>query len=1332
MSLKQDQAHNVATAAPHNERSAVNHAHTPNPQAQSHATPQASDTNQVGQSIPVQNQGWTGASAPIMPMPGSSMPFAAPAQMPLTPEQMQQAYMMSMAMNAQSMQPNVMQPAAMPQPGMPKTSLPQSGMQAIPMQQPGMPQSPMPGAQTPDSNMPNASLVQGMGANANMSGANPAMMPNMPMQQGMPMMPMVNPFMTMGFMPNAMQPQAGAPNQAAMQPQAGVPNQAAMQAINMQPMNVQPMNMAQAMGNHEPINGAMPAQSMSWEQYNQAFMQQQMLMQQQMQQQQMAMMMQYQQMMAMQQMPNAHAGAAMPQMPNAPAGAAMQQMPNAPAGAAMQQMPNAPAGAVMQQMPNAPADAVMQQLPNAPAGAVMQQMPNAPAGAVIQQMPNAPAGAVMQQMPNATAGAAMQQMPNTPASVAMHVMPDESIGMAMQKEPHGEKPEPRTSTQDHHKEVQDKDHGQDNSKLHEAKSVLDTHESEQSELLKTEISADDSHDLALENEQKSSKSNSSVKSDSARSSETVSDKVGSKRISQSARFLALMAEDDDELFAFIDKDDKASEEAIDELWRLDTKIDEQSSEVGPFDDAVVCDTDDDLSDVEHASEHIQAKLADPKSSDIDAQDDVIDEIARISDVSEASLSTSDGDERGTYDSLANAPQERNSSDDGAQRALDESFLQESSLLPEIEDSIHVNDVKDHHDKALASSKLSLDDLVVSADEEVDFSAIESKLKASDNHIESSADLGHATSDLSANADDALHLNESDDNIAKHGAGAVGADNLGDAISALPVGADNLSDAMSALPADANDLSDVISALPADANDLSDAMSALPADANDLSGAMSALPADANDLSGAMSALPADANDLSDAIRVLPADACGIEGGEQVAQVHVKKSLVSTDTVEERSEWSDAQSSERESIKRRNGPKARDNFTKQEQQEIQERIERLDVRIDKDVSLEALKQMQNEYRADERTGMVINPLTGQARNWGEMAEFFDSDEGLYADANLFLSYIRFEKMYSLATFKAYKEVLSRVINLLNKQVDEGLPAVTSWEGLSKQQMRKIQRLFAINSNNTRYSSASVAHSIHALSSFFKFLIKREIISSNPIDFISPPRVKNALPRVLSINEIDRLTSEPLTTPNDIRDRAVTELLFSSGLRVSELVSLNLGDIDFDMKEVRVTGKGDKTRIVPVGEVALDAIRKYLSVRDEFKPIEDALFLNRFGYRITTRAIQSRFKNAAIRTGLEGKVTPHKLRHSFATQLLSNGADLRLVQEMLGHSSLAATQIYTHMDLAALKDVVAAAHPRAQPNDPVLIEQTQDMLENSEELLKALGSSKKDQLKRDPVI
>ena len=958
----------------------------------------------------------------------------------------------------------------------------------------------------------------------------------------------------------------------------------------------------------------------------------------------------------------------------------------------------------MQQMPNAPAGAAMQQMPNAPAGAAMQQIPNAPADAAMQQMPNATAGAAMQQMPNATAGAAMQQMPNTPASVAMHVMPDESIGMAMQKEPHGEKPEPRTSTQDHHKEVQDKDHGQDNSKLHEAKSVLDTHESEQSELLKTEISADDSHDLALENEQKSSKSNSSVKSDSARSSETVSDKVGSKRISQSARFLALMAEDDDELFAFIDKDDKASEEAIDELWRLDTKIDEQSSEVGPFDDAVVCDTDDDLSDVEHASEHIQAKLADPKSSDIDAQDDVIDEIARISDVSEASLSTSDGDERGTYDSLANAPQERNSSDDGAQRALDESCLQDSSLLPEIEDSVHVDDVKDHHDKDLASSKLSLDDLVVSADEEVDFSAIDSKLKASDEYIDSSADLGHATSDLSANADDALHLNESDDNIAKHGAGAVGADNLGDAISALPVGADNLSDAMSALPADANDLS----------------------------GAMSALPADANDLSGAMSALPADANDLSDAIRVLPADACGIEGGEQVAQVHVKKSLVSTDTVEERSEWSDAQSSERESIKRRNGPKARDNFTEQEQQEIQERIERLDVRIDKDVSLEALKQMQNEYRADERTGMVINPLTGQARNWGEMAEFFDSDEGLYADANLFLSYIRFEKMYSLATFKAYKEVLSRVINLLNKQVDEGLPAVTSWEGLSKQQMRKIQRLFAINSNNTRYSSASVAHSIHALSSFFKFLIKREIISSNPIDFISPPRVKNALPRVLSINEIDRLTSEPLTTPNDIRDRAVTELLFSSGLRVSELVSLNLGDIDFDMKEVRVTGKGDKTRIVPVGEVALDAIRKYLSVRDEFKPIEDALFLNRFGYRITTRAIQSRFKNAAIRTGLEGKVTPHKLRHSFATQLLSNGADLRLVQEMLGHSSLAATQIYTHMDLAALKDVVAAAHPRAQPNDPVLIEQTQDMLENSEELLKALGSSKKDQLKRDPVI
>lgn len=427
----------------------------------------------------------------------------------------------------------------------------------------------------------------------------------------------------------------------------------------------------------------------------------------------------------------------------------------------------------------------------------------------------------------------------------------------------------------------------------------------------------------------------------------------------------------------------------------------------------------------------------------------------------------------------------------------------------------------------------------------------------------------------------------------------------------------------------------------------------------------------------------------------------------------------------RPEWTDAQASEEASVKHRNGPKVRDNFTEEDKEEIRDRLKQLDVRVDRNVSLEELKQRAAEYKADERSGMIINPLTGEARNWGEMAEFFSREDGLYADANLFLSYIRFEKRYSLATFKSYKEVLARVISLLDKETEAGRWTVKTWNDVGKMQMRSIQRMFAMGQNNTRYASASVAHSIHALSSFFKFLKKREIVDGNQMDFISSPRVKNALPRVLSVNEIDRLTSEPLTTPNEVRDRAITELLFASGLRISELVSLNLGDIDFDMKEVRVTGKGNKTRIVPVGEVALAAIRNYLDIRNEFKPIDDAVFLNRFGYRITARAIQSRFKKTAIRTGLEGKVTPHKLRHSFATQLLSNGADLRLVQEMLGHSSLAATQIYTHMDLAALKDVVAHSHPRAQPDAKSgRQEEAQDNLSKSQELISSLRPPRTD--------
>ena len=309
--------------------------------------------------------------------------------------------------------------------------------------------------------------------------------------------------------------------------------------------------------------------------------------------------------------------------------------------------------------------------------------------------------------------------------------------------------------------------------------------------------------------------------------------------------------------------------------------------------------------------------------------------------------------------------------------------------------------------------------------------------------------------------------------------------------------------------------------------------------------------------------------------------------------------------------------------------------------------------------------------------------------------FEQDSGLYHYANLFLRHIRDERGYSPLTFQSYKETLERVIKFLSARpcAASATGLLSSWTQLDKLDMRALSRHLNFKSNDERYASASISHAVHVVSSFFTFLQRQHLIATNPMQFITAPKAKNALPRVLSAQEIDQLTSTELKTPQDIRNRAITELLFSSGLRVGELISLNLGDISFDMREVRVVGKGDKERVVPVGRVALAAIEQYLAVRSYFKPRDNALFVNRLGTRLNVRTVQTFIKEAAKNTGLTGTVTPHKLRHSFATELLNHGADLRLVQEMLGHSNLGTTQIYTHVDLARLQAVYNHAHPRA---------------------------------------
>lgn len=192
----------------------------------------------------------------------------------------------------------------------------------------------------------------------------------------------------------------------------------------------------------------------------------------------------------------------------------------------------------------------------------------------------------------------------------------------------------------------------------------------------------------------------------------------------------------------------------------------------------------------------------------------------------------------------------------------------------------------------------------------------------------------------------------------------------------------------------------------------------------------------------------------------------------------------------------------------------------------------------------------------------------------------------------------------------------------------------------------------------------------------------------------PKVGKHLPKNIDAEQVGQLLEIESDKPNDIRDLAMMELMYSSGLRLSELQGLDLGDMDLSAKEVRVQGKGSKERIVPIGSKALNAISRWLEVRLQFKPQDNAVFLNNRGWRLSNRSIQLVMQKWGEKQGLESHLHPHKLRHSFATHMLEASGDLRAVQELLGHSSLSTTQIYTHLDFQHLAKIYDSAHPRAR--------------------------------------
>jgi len=286
-------------------------------------------------------------------------------------------------------------------------------------------------------------------------------------------------------------------------------------------------------------------------------------------------------------------------------------------------------------------------------------------------------------------------------------------------------------------------------------------------------------------------------------------------------------------------------------------------------------------------------------------------------------------------------------------------------------------------------------------------------------------------------------------------------------------------------------------------------------------------------------------------------------------------------------------------------------------------------------------------------------------------------------DLFLKYMRSERGATVNTLKAYDKDLRQFLSFLRGDNLEIYSAT-----------RDNVRDFIMALTENRYNKNSVIRKLSTLRRFYTFMVKRGFIGENPLVSLFSPKQEKILPNFLTQSEMERLIENiPLDNPLGIRDRAIVECLYSTGMRIGELVQLNVSDVRDD-RQILIKGKGNKERIVFLGEYALKSLKRYLEevrpslVRDDK---EMALFLSRFGTRLTCRSIERMMEKYGIMTGKD--VSPHTIRHSFATHLLENGADLRAVQELLGHSDLSTTQKYTHITLERLKEIYKKTHPRA---------------------------------------
>ena len=288
---------------------------------------------------------------------------------------------------------------------------------------------------------------------------------------------------------------------------------------------------------------------------------------------------------------------------------------------------------------------------------------------------------------------------------------------------------------------------------------------------------------------------------------------------------------------------------------------------------------------------------------------------------------------------------------------------------------------------------------------------------------------------------------------------------------------------------------------------------------------------------------------------------------------------------------------------------------------------------------------------------------------------------------FIKYLHKTRRASVNTEMSYRRDLEKLYGFLNGEL-----GITAWENVTATNLNS----YMLYMEEQKYASSSISRSVASIRSFFHYLDKRNLIPDNPADELKPPKVEKKLPDILSVHEVDLLLEQPnRETSKGLRDRAMLELLYATGIRVSELIGLRLNDVNLKMNYINCAER-TKERAVPFGSAAKEALTEYLEkARDTFPMAQesDILFTNVSGRQMSRQGFWKLLKGYAAEAGIERDITPHTLRHSFAAHMIRNGADLKSVQEMLGHSDISSTQIYVNLNLGKMRDVYERAHPRS---------------------------------------